>query len=90
MSDYKVKYQLFFHTFNKTVEEKLEIANGTSFFDGEMNRSVYSEKDACDYVRTTHKAGDVEKLFKIPQEIYDSEYGQPGATSLKILRCWIG
>ena len=55
-----------------------------------MNRSVYSEKDACDYVRSTHKAGDIEKLFKIPQEIYDSEYGQPGATSLKILRCWIG
>ena len=48
MSDYKVKYQLHFHTFNKTVEEKLEIANGTTFFDGEMNRSVYSEKDACD------------------------------------------
>ena len=44
MSDYKVKYQLHFHTFNKTVEEKLEIANGTNFFDGEMNRSVYSEK----------------------------------------------
>ena len=58
MSDYKVKYQLHFHTFNKTVEEKLEIASGTNFFDGERNRSVYSEKDACDYVRSTHKAGD--------------------------------
>ena len=90
MSDYKVKYQLHFHTFNKTVEEKLEIANGTNFFDGEMNRSVYSEKDACDYVRSTHKSGDIEKLFKVLQEIYDSEYGQPGATSLKIIRCWIG
>ena len=90
MSDYKVKYQLHFHTFNKTVEEKLEIANGTNFFDGEMNRSVYSEKDACDYVRSKHKAGDIEQLFKVPQEIYDSEYGQPGATSLKILRCWVG
>ena len=90
MSDYKVKYQLHFHTFNKTVEEKLEIANGTNFFDGEMNRSVYSEKDACDYVRSTHKAGNIKKLFKVPQEIYDSEYGEVGATSLKILRCWIG
>ena len=85
MSDYKVKYQLHFHTFNKTVEEKLEIANGTNFFDGEMNRSVYSEKDACDYVRNTHKVGDIEKLFKVPQEIYDSQYGEVGATSLKIL-----
>ena len=88
MSDYKVKYQLHFHTFNKTVEEKLEIASGTNFFDGEMNRSVYSEKDACDYVRSTHKAGDVEKLFKIPEDIYSSEYGDVGATTLKILRCW--
>ena len=43
MSDYKVKYQQHFHTFKKTVEEKLAIANGTNFFDGEMNRSVYSE-----------------------------------------------
>ena len=90
MSDYKVKYQLHFHTFNKTVEEKLEIANGTNFFDGEMNRSVCSEKDACDYVRSTHKAGDIKLLFRVPQEIYDSEYAEVGATSLKILRCWIG
>ena len=90
MSDYKVKYQLHFHTFNKTVEEKLEIANGTNFFDGEINRSVYSEKDACDYARSTHKAGDIEQLFKVPQEIYDSKYGKVVATSLKILRCWIG
>ena len=89
MSNYKVKYQLYFHTFNKTVEEKLEIANGTNFFDGEMNRSVYSEKDACDFVRSSHKAGEIEKLFKVPQEIYNSEYGEVGATSLKILSCWI-
>ena len=88
MSDYKVKYQLHFHTFNKTVEEKLEIANGTNFFDGEMNRSVYSEKDACDYVRSTHKAGDIEKLFKIPEDIYSGEHADVGATTLKILRCW--
>ncbi len=88
MSDYKVKYQLHFHTFNKTVEEKLEIASGTNFFDGERNRSVYSEKDACDYVRSTHKAGDVEKLFNIPEDIYSSEHGDVGATTLKILRCW--
>ena len=90
MSDFKVKYQLFFHTFNKTVEEKIEISNGTNFFDGEMNRSVCSVKDACDYVRSTYKAGNIEQLFKVPQEIYNSEYAELGATSLKILRCWIG
>ena len=43
MSDYKVKYQLFFHTFNKTVEGKLEIANGTNFFDGETSVMVMTE-----------------------------------------------
>ena len=37
-----------------------------------------------------HKLGEIDKLFKVPQEIYDSEYGELGATSLKILRCWIG
>ena len=88
MSDYKVKYQLHFHTFNKTVEEKLEIVNGTNFFDGEMNRSVYSEKDACDYVRSTHKTGDIEKLFKIPEDIYSREHEDVGVTILKIFRCW--
>ena len=70
MSDYKVKYQLHFHTFNKTVEEKLEIANGTNFFDGEMNRSVYSEKDACDYVRSIHNAEDIEQLLKVTHRKY--------------------
>ena len=90
MFTFRVKYQMHFHTFNKTVEEKLEITNGTSFFDGERNRSVFSEKDACDYVKSTHKAGDVQKLFKVPQEVYDSEHKHMGATSLKILRCWVG
>ena len=81
MSDYKVKYQLHFHTFNKTVKEKLEIANGTNFFDGEMNRNVYSEKDAVDYVRTLHKDGEIRKLYEVPEELYSSEWGDTGATS---------
>ena len=63
---YIVKYKLHFHTFNKEVEGKIAVDNGLSFFDGEMNRSIYSEKDACNYVRSTHKAGDIEQLFKIP------------------------
>ena len=61
-----------------------------SYFNGERNCSVYNEADAVDYVKATHKLGEIEKLFKVPQEIYDSEYGEVGATSLKILRCWIG
>ena len=87
---YVVKYKLFFHTFNKEIEDIIKVDNGLSYFNGEMNCSVYNERDAVDYVKATHKLGEIEKLFKVPQEIYDSEYGEPGATSLKILRCWIG
>ena len=31
-----------------------------------------------------------EKLFDVPKESYDLEYGEVGATSIKILRCYIG
>ena len=87
---YIVKYKLFFHTFNKEIEDKIAVDNGLSFFDGEMNCSVYNERDAVHYVKSMHKQGEIEKLFQVPQEIYDSEYGEVGATSLKVLRCWIG
>ena len=86
---YVVKYKLFFHTFNKEVEDTIKVGNGLSYFDGERNRSVYNEADAVNYVKATHKLGKIDKLFKVPQEIYDSEYGEVGATSLKILNCWI-
>ena len=87
---YIVKYKLYFHTFNKEIEDKLSVKNGLSFFDGERNCSVYNERDAVHYVKSMHKQGEIEKLFQVPQEIYDSEYGEVGATSLKVLRCWIG
>ena len=87
---YVVKYKLFFHTFNKEIEDTIEVDNGFSYFNGERSCSVYSEAEAIDYVKAIHKLGEIDKLFKIPQEIYDSEYGELGATSLKILRCWIG
>ena len=87
---YVVKYKLFFHTFNKETEDTIKVDNGMSYFNGERNCSVYNESDAVEYVKATHKLGEIEKLFKVPQEIYDSEYREVGATSLKILRCWIG
>ena len=87
---YVVKYKLFFHTFNKEIEDTIKVDNGLCYFNGERNCSVYNEADAVAYVKATHKLGEIEKLFKVPQEIYDSEYGEVGATSLKILRCWIG
>ena len=87
---YVVKYKLFFHTFNKEIEDTIKVDNDLSYFNGERNCKVYNQADAVDYVITVHKLGEIDKLFKVPQEIYDSEYGEVGATSLKILRCWIG
>ena len=87
---YVVEYKLFFHTFNKEIEDTIKVDNGLSYFNGERNCSVYDETHAVAYVKAIHKRGEIEKLFKVPQEIYDSEYGEVGATSLKILRCWIG
>ena len=87
---YVVKYKIFFHTFNKEIEDTIKVDNGLSYFNGERNCSVYNEADAVEYLKATHKLGEIEKLFKVPKEIYDSENGELGATSLKILRCWIG
>ena len=87
---YVVKYKLWFHTFNKEVEDTVKVDNGLSFFDSEKNCTVYNERDAVHYVKSMHKLGDIEKLFDVPQEIYDSEYGEVGATSLTVLRCYIG
>ena len=86
---YVVKYKLFFHTFNKEIEDTIKVDNGLSYFNGERNCSVYNESNPVDYVKATYKLGKIDKLFKVPQEIYDSEYGEVGATSLKILNCWI-
>ena len=78
---YIVKYKLFFHTFNIQVEGKIKVNNGFSYFNVEINFRVYNVTDAVEYVRATHKIGEEEKLFKVPQEIYDSEYVEVGATS---------
>ena len=87
---YVVKYKLFFQTFNKEIEDTIKVDNGLSYFNGERKCSVYNKGDAVDYVKAIHKLGEIDKLFMVPQEIYDSEYGEVGATSLKILRCWVG
>ena len=86
---YVVKYKLFLHTFNKEIENTIKVDSCLTYFNGEINCSVYNEADAVDYVKAMHKLGEINKLFKVPQEIYNSEYGEVGATSLKIIRCWI-
>ena len=88
--NYIVKYKLHFHTFNNEVNGTVSVENGLSFFDGEKNCAVYNESDAVHYIKSIHKQGDIEKLFDVPQEIYDSEYGEVGVTSLTVLRCYIG
>ena len=87
---YVVKYKLWFHTFNKEVEDTVKVDNGLSFFDSEKNCTVYNERDAVHYVKSMHKLKEIEKFASIPEEIYSSEVGEIGATSLKILRCRIG
>ena len=87
---YVVKYKLYLHSWNKEIEDTVSIENGHSYFDGEMNCSVYDEKDAVHFVRSMHKLKEIERFAKIPEEIYSSEVGEIGATSLKILRTWIG
>ncbi len=51
---YVVNNKLFFHTFNKEIEDSIKVDNGFSYFNGERNCSVYNEADAVDYVKTTH------------------------------------
>ena len=84
---YVVKYKLFFHTFNKKIKDTIKLDNGLSYFNVERNCSVYNEADAVDYVKAIHELGEIDKLFKVAQEIYDSEYEELDATSLEILRC---
>ena len=84
---YVVKYKLFFHTFNKKIKDTIKLDNGLSYFNVERNCSVYNEADAVDYVTAIHELGEIDKLFKVAQEIYDSEYEELDATSLEILRC---
>ncbi len=87
---YVVKYKIIFHTFNKEIEDTIKVDNGLCYFNGERNCSVYNEADAVEYLKAKHKLEEIENLFKVPQEINDSEYGELGATSLKILRYWKG
>ena len=87
---YLVKYKLFFHTFSKEIEDTFKVDYGLYYFNGERNYSVYNKAHAVAYVKAIHVLGEIEKLFKAPQEIYDSEYREVGTTSFKILRYWIG
>ena len=86
---FKVNYKLFFHTFNIEIEGSVKVPQGISYFNGERNCIVNNDYYAVDYVKVSHKQGLIKKLFKIPQEIYDSEHGEVGATSIKILGCCI-
>ena len=87
---YVVRYKLYLHSWNKEIEDTVSVENGLSYFNGEMNCSVYNERGAVEYIKSLHNLKEIEKFANIPEEIYSSEVGEIGATSLKILRCWIG
>ncbi|MEC8100349.1 MAG: hypothetical protein VX089_03945 [Pseudomonadota bacterium] len=87
---YIVRYKLFFHTFNKKIEGTIKKDNGLFYFNRKINCNVYNESDAVNYVKALHNLGEIEKLFKLPQHIYDSEYVKVISTVMKILRCWTG
>ena len=38
---YVVKYKLFFHTFNKEIEDTIKVDNGLFYFNGERKCNVY-------------------------------------------------
>ena len=69
--------------------EKITITANDNEIEG-MNCEVNSERDAVAYIKNLHKVEGAEKLFNVPQEIYDSEYGEIGASSLTVLRCYVG
>ena len=73
-----IKYRLFLHTFKQKIEDTIKIDNCFSYFDGEKNCSICNERDAINYIKVSHRLGDIEKLFKVSQEIYDSEYEELG------------
>ncbi len=47
---------------------------------------IFKLADVLEWKKTVHKLSDIEKLFKVPEEICDIENGEVGATNLKILR----
>ena len=51
----------------------------------EKETVVFIMNQMKNYIKAIHKLGEIDKLFKVPQEIYDSEYGEVGDTSLKNL-----
>ncbi len=53
----------------------------------EKNYSIFNELDAVVYIKAMYKKGDIEKVFKCPNEIYDSQYGEADTITLKIQRC---
>ena len=84
---YVIKYKLFFHSFNKQLIDTIKVNNRLSSIYVDKNYSVYNEPDLIDYVKTIYKQGEIEKLFKIPEKTYCSEYREVDTITLKILRC---
>ena len=50
---YVVKYKLFFQTFNKEIEDTIEVDNGLSYFNGEKNLSNSSSAPRSEDLQRT-------------------------------------
>ena len=62
---YVIKYKLFFHTFNKEIEDTVKVGNGLSYFNG--------ERIIMFIIKLIEQA--VRKLLKVVQIVYNSESG---------------
>ena len=71
MTNYIIKYSIYFKKTQAHQKGELEIEDGVSFRDIEGRaKIIVDSEDAVNYVRHLYKE-DVTKLIKIPQEVWD-------------------
>ena len=83
-----ISYKSFLHTFNGQIKDIIKFDNDLYFFYEDRKSDVHNEIYEVHYVKSIHNIVGNEKLFKAPQEIYDSEYIELSATTLKVLKSW--
>ena len=82
-----ISYKVFLYTLNEQIKDIIKFDNDLYCFYEDRNSNVDNEIDEVHYVKSIHNIVKHEKLFKAPQETYDSEYIELSATNLKILKC---
>ena len=73
MTNYIIKYSIYFKKTQAHQKDEIEIEDGVSFRDIEGCATIIVDsEDAVNYVRHLYKE-DVTKLIKIPQEVWDDD-----------------